>query len=184
LVYIKRFMLQCTVQKKHKIHQACRAPISWECVHGVKRSGRDVDYSPQLAPRLKMSGAMPPLPLCLHGVDSDNFICMRENTTRYTVDVPDATLRLGSKSVIGCPQWQSTAYTWVISAYFKPASSWPRNVAGGKRLRLGCNYSTWSEDMVRLFHEQVMEVSRFRSLWQRAKDHGRTSPYKSLLGFF
>ena len=65
----------------------------------------------QLAPRLRMSGAIPPLSLCLHGVDRDNFICMHENITRYAVDIPAAVLRLGSNSLIGCPQWQSTTYT-------------------------------------------------------------------------
>ena len=38
-----------------------------QCVQGVKRPGRGVHHPPHLAPRLQMSGAIPLLPLCLHG---------------------------------------------------------------------------------------------------------------------
>jgi len=82
----------------------------------------------QLASKLRMSGAIPPLPLCLHGVDRDNFICMHDNTARYAVDIPAAAWRLGSSNLIGCSQWHSAAYTRFISACFKTASSWPGNV--------------------------------------------------------
>lgn len=41
---------------------------------GAKKLGREADHSPpSFGPRSRMRGAVPPLPICFHGVHKENF---------------------------------------------------------------------------------------------------------------
>jgi hypothetical protein len=42
----------------------------------------DVDNSPPLVQRLRMSGAIPSLPTCLHGVQEDNVTFIKISTSK------------------------------------------------------------------------------------------------------
>lgn len=48
-----------------------RSVGSGHCCLGVGRLGLEVDAHFHLVLRLRVSGAVPPLPICFHGVDSD-----------------------------------------------------------------------------------------------------------------
>jgi hypothetical protein len=64
-----------------------QTPIQWasELLPG-EQSGQSAQLTtqPQLAPRLSMSGAVPPphSPICFHGMDRENFAFMTDQVSR------------------------------------------------------------------------------------------------------
>jgi hypothetical protein len=185
LVYITR--LYCSARcNKHKTHQACRAPISWECVHGVKHPGRELDYSPPTSAEIKDEWgctAITSMPswggqgqLYLYAWEYGTVCSGRTGRSIETsvkqLNWMSTVVEYGINTVYPCILQESIILTKKCRYI---------DLSGGKRWRLGCNSSTWSDDMVRLFLEQVMEASRFRPLWQRAKCLWKN---KFLRGFF
>jgi hypothetical protein len=53
--------------------QPRRHRVPWAVSSGIKGWNLEGGHPPPLNPRLRMSGAVPPLPICSHGVYRDNF---------------------------------------------------------------------------------------------------------------
>jgi hypothetical protein len=66
------------------VHRASGAIVTGCLCPGIKRLAREADHSPYRLPRLRMSGTIPPLPLCIHGLDWHNFACsLRSDPQAY-----------------------------------------------------------------------------------------------------
>jgi hypothetical protein len=55
----------------------------------VKRPGHEADRSPLLSAKIKNGGAIPPLPICLHGIVLNELIKHRDNFTFFNLKFLD-----------------------------------------------------------------------------------------------